>query len=139
MGRAGTPVVTVPPLRVVVADDDGDIRLLVGIAVRKAGLDLVASAHDGDDAWALVIGMAPDLVVADVSMPGMTGLDLCRLVRAEPALSATRVVLLSAAVDDASRQAGLDAGATDYLIKPFSPRELAYRLVQLATHIEARL
>lgn len=128
---------TVPPLRVVVADDDGDIRLLVGIAVRKAGLELVASAADGDAAWITILAEAPDLVVADVSMPGMTGVDLCRLVRAEPSLAATRVVLLSAAVDDLSRQAGLDAGATDYLIKPFSPRELADRLGRLTHPTEA--
>lgn len=118
-------------IRVVIADDDADIRALVAIAVRKAGLELVDTSFDGDSAWRSILTFAPDLAVLDVSMPGMTGLEVCRLVRANDALRGIRIVLLSAAVDDASRQAGLDAGATEYLIKPFSPRELADRLSNL--------
>ena len=116
---------------VVVADDDADIRVLVGIAVRKSGLELVGAAADGNEAWQLVSALKPDLVVTDVSMPGLSGLELCQRIRADGELSGTRVVLLSAAVDEGAHLAGLDAGAIDYLIKPFSPRELAERLVQL--------
>jgi DNA-binding response OmpR family regulator len=115
-------------LRVVVADDDPDIRALVSIAVKRAGLDLVDSCVDGPSAWESVQTHAPDVALLDVAMPGMTGLDVCRLVRADARLSGMRILMLSAAVADTSRQAGLDAGADEYFIKPFSPKLLAERL-----------
>lgn len=110
--------------RVVVADDDADIRALVAISAARAGLDVVASVEDGVKAWDAIREFLPDLAILDVAMPGMTGLEVCRLVRADPGLAAIPVLLLSAAVDDASRAAGADAGALDYLAKPFSPRAL---------------
>jgi DNA-binding response OmpR family regulator len=110
--------------RVVVADDDPDIRALVAISARKAGLDVVASVEDGDKAWAAIQEFIPDLAILDVAMPGMTGLEVCRLVRADERLNDLPVLLLSAAVDEASREAGDEAGAQDYLAKPFSPRAL---------------
>jgi DNA-binding response OmpR family regulator len=119
--------------RVVIADDDADIRALVGIAVHKAGLDLVSVAWDGDTAWEDIQEHRPDLAVLDVSMPGKTGLEVSRLVRADPTLSGTTIVLLSAAVDEASRNAGIEAGALEYLAKPFSPKDLAARLAFIVT------
>ena len=116
---------------VVVADDDADIRALVGIAVGKANLDLVASAADGDSAWDAIQLHRPALAVLDVSMPGYSGLDLCRLIRSDGDLETMTVVLLSAAVDEAAREAGIAAGATEYLAKPFSPKGLAARLVEI--------
>lgn len=124
--------------RVLVADDDADIRVLVGIAVRKSGLELVGTAIDGIEALDLVRELKPDLLVTDVSMPGLTGLELCTLIRDDDELSGTRVVLLSAAVDEGAHAAGRDAGATEYLIKPFSPRQLADRLVELTRSSAAR-
>lgn len=121
-----------------VADDDADIRVLVGIAVRKSGLELVGTAIDGIEALDLVRELKPDLLVTDVSMPGLTGLELCTLIRDDDELSGTRVVLLSAAVDEGAHAAGRDAGATEYLIKPFSPRQLADRLVELTRSSAAR-
>lgn len=112
------------PRRVVVADDDPDIRALVAISARKAGLDVVASVEDGEKAWVAIQEFTPDLAILDVAMPGMTGLEVCRLVRADPNLNNLPVLLLSAAVDEASREAGDEAGAHDYLAKPFSPRAL---------------
>ena len=111
--------------RVVIADDDPDIRALVSISVRKAGLELVAAAADGDQAWLALQEYHPDLAVLDVSMPGMTGLELCRLVRADPSLAGLRIVLLSAAADDQARAAGIEAGADEFFVKPFSPRDFA--------------
>jgi len=115
---------TTDKTRVVVADDDGDIRALVEIAARKAGLDVVACVGDGDAAWQSVQDLTPDMVILDVAMPGMTGLEVCKLIRSSETMSSIPVLILSAAVDDAALQAGRDAGATDYLVKPFSPREL---------------
>jgi DNA-binding response OmpR family regulator len=111
--------------RVVIADDDPDIRALVSISVRKAGLELVAAAADGDQAWLALQEYHPDLAVLDVSMPGMTGLELCRLVRADTSLAGLRIVLLSAAADDQARAAGIEAGADEFFVKPFSPRDFA--------------
>lgn len=122
-------------ISVVVADDDPDIRSLVAFAAQKAGLDLVDELGNGDDAWDSIVAFKPDLAVLDVAMPGKTGLELCRLVRADDEVNKMHIVLLSAAVDEASQQLGRDAGANDYLIKPFSPRELAERLAVLAASI----
>jgi DNA-binding response OmpR family regulator len=127
-----------PRVSVIVADDDPDIRSLVAFAAQKAGLDVVDEGGNGDYAWDSIVAFTPDLAVLDVAMPGKTGLELCRLIRADGRVSGMHVVLLSAAVDEASQQLGRDAGANDYLIKPFSPRELAERLSLLAPSIGAR-
>ena len=122
---------TVSPLRVVVADDDADIRTLVSIAVRRAGLDLVAEVDRGDIALEQLGILRPDIAILDVSMPGLTGIEVIAALEADDDLRGIRVFLLSAAVTDAARQAGIDAGAEDYFFKPFSPRELAARLTEL--------
>jgi DNA-binding response OmpR family regulator len=111
--------------RVVVADDDQDIRSLVAIAVAKAGLELVASVSDGALALEAILEHRPDLAILDVSMPEMTGLDVCRAVRADDTVGDLRILLLSASVDEASQSIGLEAGADYFFAKPFSPRELA--------------
>lgn len=115
----------------VIADDDADIRALVSIAVRKAGLNLVAAAVDGDDAWAALQEFRPDLAVLDIAMPGMTGLEVCALARADASLDGMHIVMLSAAVDEQARAAGIAAGANEYFAKPFSPREFAKQLSAL--------
>jgi DNA-binding response OmpR family regulator len=115
---------TTSPRRVIVADDDADIRALVAISVRKAGMEVVASVEDGTSAWAAIGELVPDLVILDVAMPGLTGIEVCRLVRADARFDSVPILLLSAAVDEASRAAGTEAGAQNYLAKPFSPRAL---------------
>lgn len=115
--------------RVVIADDDPDIRRLVAISARKAGLEVVADVADGQQAIDAIRLHVPDLAVLDVAMPELTGVEVCGLVRAEPALNGVTLLLLSAAADENSISAGLAAGAADYLPKPFSPRDLAARLV----------
>ena len=114
--------------RVVVADDDGDIRQLMEIAVHRAGLDLAAAAPDGAVAWEAIKRVNPAIVVLDVSMPGLTGLELCQLIREDASLRGIRVILLSASAGETSRRAAMDAGADDYLLKPFSPKALAAQL-----------
>ena len=117
--------------RVVIADDDPDIRALVSISVRKAGLELIVAAADGDQAWAALQEHRPDLAVLDVSMPGKTGFELCRLARADAELAYLQIVLLTAAADDQSRASGLEAGADEFFVKPFSPREFTAWLSHL--------
>jgi DNA-binding response OmpR family regulator len=110
---------------VIVADDDQDIRSLVSIAVGKAGLELLASVGDGAQALAAIQKYQPDLAILDVSMPEMTGLEVCRAVRSDTSIGDVRILLLSASVDEQSQSVGIEAGADYFLAKPFSPRELA--------------
>jgi DNA-binding response OmpR family regulator len=112
----------------VIADDDDDIRALIRISAKRAGLDVIAEAVDGNEAWLAIKHRVPDLAILDVAMPGHTGIEICRLVRADSALDEVQILLVSAAADEASIAAGIRAGAADYLSKPFSPRELASRL-----------
>src|SRR5215217_6557452 len=109
-----------PPVRVLVADDEPDIRDLVCLAVRKAGPAEVTAVADGTAALAAARLQLPDLAVLDVSMPGATGLEVCSALRADPATAGTAILLLSAgaSLDDVAR--GLSAGADAYLAKPFS-------------------
>ncbi|MDQ1551690.1 MAG: hypothetical protein QOD50_1112 [Actinomycetota bacterium] len=113
---------------VVIADDDVDIRALVRISAVRAGLNVVAEAGNGNEALSAIRLLVPELAILDVSMPGLSGLEVCRLVRADSALDGVQVLLVSAAADETSIAAGMRAGAADYLSKPFSPRELASRL-----------
>jgi DNA-binding response OmpR family regulator len=116
---------------VVIADDDADIRHLVGVAVRRAGAKIGASVADGAAAWQAIRDIEPDLAILDVAMPRMSGLQVCRSVRAHPGTAGTRVLLLSAAVHPTAIEAGLAAGADLYSLKPFSPRSLATQIRDL--------
>ena len=120
------------PARVLVADDEEDIRLLVTLAVRKAGCTVVDSVADGTAALAAARAEIPDLLVLDVSMPGASGLEVCAALRAEPATAGCRVLLLSAGAspDDVAR--GLAAGADAYLPKPFTVAGLVDQVRRLA-------
>jgi DNA-binding response OmpR family regulator len=111
--------VSVPP-RVLVADDEPDIRNLVCLAVGKAGGTVVASVGDGAAALAAAREQAADLAVLDVSMPAATGLEVCAALRADPATAAIRVLLLSAGASEDDVARGLAAGADAYLAKPFA-------------------
>lgn len=109
---------------VVIADDDPDIRELIGIAVRRSGLHLLAAVTNGTAALAAIRDFHPDLAILDIAMPEMSGIEVCTAVRADPSIGDVRILLLSASVDDASRAVGIAAGANYFLAKPFSPKEL---------------
>lgn len=116
------------PPRILVADDEDDIRALVCLAARKAGGDVVASVADGSAALAAARTALPDLAVLDVSMPGATGLEVCTALRDDPATAGIAVLLLSAgaSLDDVAR--GLAAGADAYLAKPFQVSGLVHQI-----------
>jgi len=118
-------------LTVVIADDDPDILALTTIAVGRAGLVLLASEADGTSALASIKEHKPDIALLDVSMPGMTGLEITRAMRESEELAASTIFLLSAAVDQTAVDAGFAAGADAYMTKPFSPRTLAAQIVAL--------
>jgi two-component system response regulator ResD len=112
--------------RVLIADDDIVVRDVVRRYLERDGLD-VSIAHDGAEALRLLGSQRIDVAVLDVMMPGPDGLSLCRSLR-QRADYAIPVILLTALGEEDDRIAGLEAGADDYVTKPFSPRELALRV-----------
>ena len=118
-------------VRVLVADDEDDIRALVALAVRKAGCVVVGSVADGAAALDLARAELPELAVLDVSMPGATGLEVCTALRADPATAAIRILLLSAGASLEGVAAGLAAGADAYLAKPFQVSGLVHQVRSL--------
>jgi two-component system response regulator MtrA len=113
--------------RIVVADDDDDIRDLVVFKLEQSGHDVV-SVGDGASAIEACRSHQPDLAVFDVMMPGMSGFDACREMRADADLAGIPVILLTARSQESDIEQGFTVGADDYVAKPFSPRELASRV-----------
>jgi two-component system alkaline phosphatase synthesis response regulator PhoP len=113
--------------KILIAEDEPDIRELVAFTLRFAGYEVVA-APNGEDAVQIASREFPDLILMDVRMPRMTGYDACRLMKANPDLKDIPIVFLSAKGQDAEIQTGLDAGAEEYLLKPFAPDQLTDRV-----------
>jgi len=118
--------------RIVVADGDPYIRRLVAFTLKKRGCEIL-EAGDGVTAPALVRQEKPDLVVLDVLMPAMNGLDVTRALAQDPATSNIPVLILSASAQQSEIEAGLASGATAYLIKPFEPKVLGERVAEILT------
>jgi DNA-binding response OmpR family regulator len=112
--------------RVLVADDDADIRDLVEFKLSQAGY-AVQAVPDGLAAWEVFEAEAPALDLLDVMMPGMSGFDVLRRIR-ESETPRVPVIMLSAKSRDSDVDTGFAIGADDYIIKPFSPRELLHRV-----------
>jgi two-component system phosphate regulon response regulator PhoB len=112
---------------VVVVDDDPDIRALVAMKLSNAGYEVTVEAN-GEAGLAAALLAPPDLVVLDWMMPGLSGIDVCRALRDDPRTSETAVLLLTARAQEEDIERGFAAGADDYLVKPFSVRELAERV-----------
>ena len=113
--------------RILVADDDRDILELVVFKLTQAGYEVVAVA-DGVAALAAIEANPPRLAILDVMMPGLSGIDVLRKLRANEATKDLDVILLTARSRDSDIDAGFVTGASDYVIKPFSPRELLHRV-----------
>jgi DNA-binding response OmpR family regulator len=116
--------------RILVADDDVDIRELVEFKLSTLGHEITAVA-DGAAAVEACQASRPDLAVLDVMMPGVSGLEAIRAIRADPGLADLPVILLTARAQESDVESGFDSGADDYITKPFSPRELAARVEAL--------
>jgi DNA-binding response OmpR family regulator len=112
---------------VLIADDDPDILMLVRFRLERAGYEVV-SAQDGQAALDLALAHEPDLAVLDVMMPRLDGYELTRELRRHEATRGMPVILLTARVQEADVQRGIEAGADDYVPKPFSPQELGARV-----------
>ena len=115
---------------ILVADDDPDIRDLVVFKLEQAGFEVRAVA-DGSAALTALEDLTPDLVVLDVMMPGLSGLDVLRQIRTMDRLHGVKVLLLTARARDTDVDDGYSTGADEYVTKPFSPRELLHRVNSL--------
>lgn len=113
--------------RILIAEDEPDIRDLVAFTLRFAGHEVVATSN-GEEALRQASEIIPDIILMDVRMPRMTGYDACRAMKADPVLKDIPVVFLSAKGQDSEIQTGLDAGAEEYLLKPFAPDQLTERV-----------
>ena len=122
-----------PRPRVLVADDVPDVARDLADRLAGLGYDVVGVAGSGREVVRLAAETRPDLVLLDVMMPGLSGLDVCRELRRDGRTSALPVILLTGRVDDGDVEMGLGAGADDYMVKPFNPRELVGRVEAVLT------
>jgi phosphate regulon transcriptional regulator PhoB len=113
--------------RVLIVEDERDIRDLVLFHLEREGFQ-VSSASSGEEALRQVRHASPDLVLLDLMLPAMGGLEVCRKLRQDPATVALPIVMLTAKGDEVDRVLGLELGADDYIVKPFSPKELLARV-----------
>jgi DNA-binding response OmpR family regulator len=115
---------------VLVADDEEDIRALVAFRLKRAGYEVITAA-DGAEALTLATSRLPDLVVLDMMMPKATGLEVTRSLRELDETKDMPVILLTARAQEADVARGFEAGADDYVKKPFSPQDLQLRVQAL--------
>ena len=120
--------------KVLVVDDGHDICELVRFKLEQAGHTVLAE-HDGAGGLAAAVAEVPDLVILDWMMPRLTGIEVCIGLRSDPATEHVPVILLTAKAQEADVQRGFAAGADDYIVKPFSPRELASRVDALLARV----
>ena len=113
--------------KILIADDDPHIRQLLAFALEKAGFEVI-EAEDGEAALAQAQAAAPDLLVLDLNMPRLNGLDVCRQLRAKGELP---ILILSSRDEEIDRVLGIELGADDYVVKPFSPREVVARVTAI--------
>ena len=112
---------------VLVVDDDPHIRQLLVFALAKAGL-IAREAKDGEEALAMAAEQLPDLLILDINMPRLDGLEVCRRLRAH---ATTPILFLSSRDDEIDRVVGIELGGDDYVVKPFSPREVVARVMAI--------
>jgi two-component system alkaline phosphatase synthesis response regulator PhoP len=118
---------------ILVVDDEPQIAEIAGDFLRKAGFDVI-TAHDGDEALEMARTAKPALVVLDLRLPGMDGIDVARVLRRG---SPVPIIMLTARVEESDRLRGLELGADDYITKPFSPRELVARVKAVLRRTES--
>ncbi|MGD9859991.1 MAG: response regulator transcription factor [Marinobacterium sp.] len=116
--------------RVLVVDDEPNILLSLEFLMQQAGFE-VTTAEDAEQAQVLISQQVPDLILLDISLPGMSGFDLLEQLRADEATRSLPVVMLTAHGREVEKEKGMALGASDYITKPFSTRELVSRVQAL--------
>ena len=115
------------PFKILIAEDERDIRDLIAFSLRYGGFDVV-EASNGQEAVERAAAAKPDLILMDVRMPKMTGYEACKQLKSIDDLKNIPVIFLSAKGQETEIQQGLDAGAEEYILKPFAPDELAAKV-----------
>jgi phosphate regulon transcriptional regulator PhoB len=113
--------------KILVVDDEPDALELIQYNLKAAGYDVVTAA-DGEEALKKARASSPSLIILDVMLPEVDGLEVCKTLRKEPATSTVPIIMLTAKAGEIDRVLGLELGADDYVTKPFSPRELVLRV-----------
>lgn len=116
--------------KILVVDDEPDALELIGFNLKRAGFDVV-SASDGAEALRRARDQAPNLIVLDLMLPEMDGLEVCKALRQDSTTGSIPIIMLTAKAGEIDRVLGLELGADDYVTKPFSPRELVLRVKNL--------
>jgi DNA-binding response OmpR family regulator len=116
--------------RVLLADDDPALRRLIGATLGTEHFDLL-SAGDGEQTLAIARDTRPELILLDINMPSRNGLDVCRLLKTDPATAGIKIVILTASGSDTDRHNAVEAAADDYFVKPFSPIALLDKVYAL--------
>lgn len=124
--------------KILVVDDEPDLVELVSYNLKKEGFR-VSSAADGETALEAIKKGGIDLVVLDLMLPGISGIELCRMLRRNPKTESIPIIMLTARGEEQDRVTGLDAGADDYVPKPFSPRELLARIKAVLRRVGERM
>lgn len=114
-------------LKILVVDDEPDVVRLIEFNLKAAGYDVI-TAEDGAEALQRARSASPDLIVLDLMLPEVEGLEVCKLLRRDPATAQVPIIILTAKAAEVDRILGLELGADDYVTKPFSPRELVLRV-----------
>ena len=114
------------PFGILIVDDEKDLVDLVAYNLEREGY-AVLKAYDGEEALNIIRSRKPDLVLLDLMLPGIQGLEICRIVRSAPETATLPIIMLTARGEEADRVIGLEIGADDYVAKPFSVRELLAR------------
>jgi DNA-binding response OmpR family regulator len=113
--------------KILVVDDEPDVVELVGFNLKNAGFEVLSAGH-GEEALAKARSHSPQLIVLDVMIPERDGLEVCKILRRDPATASIPIIMLTAKAAEIDRVLGLELGADDYVTKPFSPRELVLRV-----------
>ena len=113
--------------KILIVDDEPDIMELVSYNLKKAGF-AVSSASDGEEALRMIREKHFDLIVLDLMLPGIHGMELCRILRNNPKTAHIPIIMLTAKGEETDKIQGLETGADDYMTKPFSPKELIARV-----------
>ena len=124
-------------MKVLIVDDEKDIVDLVAYNLEKEGHE-VLKAYDGERAMQIVRSKAPDLVVLDLMLPGIQGLEVCKRLRQDPPTALIPIIMLTAKGDEIDKILGLEVGADDYITKPFSVKELMARVKALLRRTDVR-
>jgi two-component system phosphate regulon response regulator PhoB len=125
--RAPAKLSAPPGLKVLIVEDDNDVAEMLRFHFDKAGGFIVSAATDGATALRLARDEVPDVIILDLMLPKMSGLEICRSLKATPATANIAILMLTAKAEEIDRIVGLELGADDYVTKPFSPREVVLR------------